>query len=179
MKRIAVNNLCNSKRKLSWRQATSFGLKDWRWCGDRASQLRKRRGSGDSPGLQNRRLAPRGANGAFDSHTLPPLGFSSLRDLVTSTMPLRSRRPRQLRSVSTLRCFEGKWVRGHIARYFEETTKRRRGRASSKPPSFTCTSRCDENLFFIKGYEKRSRLSVPWWTRRVPRGSPQWYTSRL
>src|SRR6266566_542045 len=34
--------------------------------------LRKRRGSGDSPGLQNRRLAPCGVNGAFDSHTLPP-----------------------------------------------------------------------------------------------------------
>src|SRR5271165_1823157 len=49
------------------------------WRLDRVSPLRKRRGSGDSPGLQNRRLAPCGVNGAFDSHTLPPI--SSLLSL--------------------------------------------------------------------------------------------------
>src|SRR5208337_2780350 len=46
-----------------------------------AQPLRKRRGSGDSPGLQNRRLAPCGVNGAFDSHTLPPSGFGDLQVL--------------------------------------------------------------------------------------------------
>src|SRR5208337_1281275 len=43
------------------------------WRLGRVSLSRKRRGSGDSPGLQNRRLAPCGVNGAFDSHTLPPI----------------------------------------------------------------------------------------------------------
>src|ERR1039458_9057 len=53
------------------------------------SPLRKRRGSGDSPGLQNRRLAPCGVNGAFDSHTLPPI-FSATCKLPHITADLTS-----------------------------------------------------------------------------------------
>ena len=33
-------------------------------------------GSGDSPGLQNRRAAGLPVAGAFDSHTLPPIALS-------------------------------------------------------------------------------------------------------
>ena len=35
--------------------------------------IRKRMGSGDPPGLQNRRAAGLPVAGAFDSHTLPPM----------------------------------------------------------------------------------------------------------
>src|ERR1035441_10582729 len=51
------------------------------------SPLRKRRGSGDSPGLQNRRLASCDVNGAFDSHTLPP-NFSVTCTLLRITATL-------------------------------------------------------------------------------------------
>jgi hypothetical protein len=49
--------------------------------------LRKRRGSGDPPGLQNRRLAPCGVNGAFDSHTLPPIFLDACHP-PTATAPM-------------------------------------------------------------------------------------------
>src|SRR5271165_2262035 len=62
------------------------------WRLDRVSPLRKRRGSGDSPGLQNRRLAPCGVNGAFDSHTLPPI-FSATCKLPHITADLASSAP--------------------------------------------------------------------------------------
>jgi hypothetical protein len=38
----------------------------------------KRMGSGDPPGLQNRRAAGLPVAGAFDSHTLPPFIFNVL-----------------------------------------------------------------------------------------------------
>jgi hypothetical protein len=44
-------------------------------------EIRKRMGSGDSPGLQNRRAAGSPVAGGFDSHSLPPSSgsFAALR----------------------------------------------------------------------------------------------------
>ena len=61
---------------------------------------RKRMGSGDPPGLQNRRTAGFPVVGAFDSHTLPPLPFTSHSTYMslsrlrrcTGSLPARHRR---------------------------------------------------------------------------------------
>src|SRR5271165_3378950 len=69
------------------------------WRLDRVSPLRKRRGSGDSPGLQNRRLAPCGVNGAFDSHTLPPISF--VPSVPSDPAPPRSRFRRRVPTLAS------------------------------------------------------------------------------
>jgi hypothetical protein len=59
-------------------------------------------GSGDPPGLQNRRAAGHPVAGAFDSHTLPPVRFQSRKLHMVRGKRMRSGAVEKVREICGL-----------------------------------------------------------------------------